>query len=183
VKDTVRAEIPADGILYEVSDERWVLDTRGGWKVSEETVGTHPDTGEAEAHVVLDRHIGALPLAPAKLLFPGAVCAEAYEQHADNLCAPQQIAAILKRDFDDACDALRDAEHRLLGTDTLEQGATSRVIIEFCRQHGLGAAVVHNERVIETLPGRPILAWTVGTVIFTARRRSAEDCSSEGWVP
>ena len=161
VKQMVREEIPDDGVIYEVSEERWVLDRRGGWKVSEETVGTDPDTGEAEAHVVLDRRVGALPLPPPTLLFPEAVCPEAFEQHADNLCAPRQIAALLKRDFDEICDALRDAEHRLTGTDTLEQGVTSRVILQFCREHGLGAAVVHNERVIETLPGKPVLAWTV----------------------
>jgi hypothetical protein len=130
----IRADIPADGMLYEVSEERWVLDTRGGWKVSEETVGTYPDTGEAEAHVVLDRRIGALLLAPAMLLFPEAVCAEAYEQHSDNLCAPRQIAAILKHDFDEVCDALRDTERRLIVTDTLEQAATSRIILQFCRE-------------------------------------------------
>jgi hypothetical protein len=178
----VTAEIPADGVVCKVSEEKWLLDPRGGWKVSEETVGTHPDTGEAEAHVVLGRRIVALQLAPATLLFPEAVFAEAYEQHADTLCPPRQIASILKRDFDEVCDALRDAEHRLLGTDTLEQGATSRVILEFCRQHGLGAAIVHNERVIETLPGKPILAWTVheGHCYFYSTPKSAAHCSTEG---
>jgi hypothetical protein len=130
----IRADIPAYSVHYEVSEvskERWVLDTRGGWKVSDETVGTHPDTGEAEAHVVLGRCIGALPLAPATLLFPEAVCAKAFEHHANNFCAPREIAAFLKRYFDEVCDALRDAEYH-----TLEHGATSRVILEFCRQHG-----------------------------------------------
>ena len=89
------------------------------------------------------------------------MCPEAYEEHGDNLCAPRQIAAILKRDLDEVCDELRDAEHRLLGTDTIDQGVTSRVILEFCKQHGLGAAIVHNERVIETMAGTPVLAWTV----------------------
>ena len=50
---------------------------------------------------------------------------------------------------------------RLSGTDTLDQGVTSRVILEFCKQHGLGAAIVHNERVVETVAGSPVLAWTV----------------------
>ncbi|HSG20437.1 MAG TPA: hypothetical protein VLA31_06670, partial [Burkholderiaceae bacterium] len=35
------------------------------------------------------------------------------------------------------------------------------MILEFCRERGYGAAVVHNEQVIESLPGRPVLAWTV----------------------
>jgi hypothetical protein len=161
VRELVEAEIPDDGVLYEVSEEKWVLDRRGGWKVSEETVGTHPDTGEAEAHVVIDRRVGAGPLPPPGLLFPEAVCPEAFEEHGDNLCAPRQIAAILKRDLDEICDELREAKLRSSGSDTVDQGVTSRVILEFCRQHGFGAAIVHNERVIETLAGKPVLAWTV----------------------
>jgi hypothetical protein len=129
--------------------------------VSEETVGTHPDTEVPEANVVLDRRVGAAPLSPPGLLFPEAVCPEAYEDHGDNLCAPRQIAAVLKRDLDEICDELREAELRLSGTDTVDQGVTRRVILEFCRQHGLGAAVVHNERVVETIAGTPVLAWTV----------------------
>jgi hypothetical protein len=161
VKELIGGEIPDDGVVYEVSEERWVVDRRGGWKVSEETVGTHPDTGEAEAHVVMDRRVGAAPLPPPGLLFPEAVCPQAFEDHEDNLCAPRQIAAILKRNLDEICEALRDVEQHLSGTDTLEQGVTSRVILDFCGRHGLGAAVVHNERVIETLVGKPVLAWTV----------------------
>jgi hypothetical protein len=159
IKEMVRAELSE--VVYEVSEERWMLDTNGGWKVSEETVGVDPDTGEVEAHVVLNRRVGARPLLPSTLLFPDAVCAEAFEEHDDNLCAPRQIAAILKRDFEEICDALRDVEHRMSGTDTLDQGCSSRLILEFCKQHGYGAAVVHNERVLETLPGKPVLAWTV----------------------
>jgi hypothetical protein len=48
VKDMVRAGLPENGVVYEVSEERWTLDPNGGWKVSEETVGVHPDTAEAE---------------------------------------------------------------------------------------------------------------------------------------
>jgi hypothetical protein len=161
VKDLVRAGLPENGVVYEVSEERWTLDPNGGWKVSEETVGVHPDTGEAEAHVVLDRRVGARPLPPPTLLFAEAVCAEAFEDYGDNLCAPRQIAAILKRDFEEVCDALRDLEFRTIGTDTLEQGCSSRLILEFCQQHGYGAAVVHNERVLETLVDKPVLAWAV----------------------
>jgi hypothetical protein len=83
--------------------------------VSEETAGVHPDTGEAEAHVVLDRRVGAPPLPPPTLLFAEAVCPEAYEEREDNLCAPRQIAAILKRTFEEICDALRDVEFRMNG--------------------------------------------------------------------
>jgi hypothetical protein len=94
----------------------------------------------------LDRRVGAGPLPPPGLLFPEAVCPEAFEDHGDNLCTPRQIAAILKRDLHEIYDEPREAELRLSGTDTIDQDVTARVILEFCRQHGLGAAIVHNER-------------------------------------
>jgi hypothetical protein len=75
------------------------------------------------------------------LLFPEAACPQTYEQHAGNLCMPRQMAALLQRDLNEVCDSLKDAEHRFLGTDTLERGRTSRVILQLC--------------------SKPILAWTV----------------------
>ena len=161
VKELIQQELPTNGVLYEVSEEKWTLDPRGSWKVSEETVGTHPDTGEAEAHVVLDRLVGTLPLAPSTMLFPEHVCKEAFEEHPDNLCAPRQIAAVLKLSFDEVCEELLEAGARLSSSVSLELGCTSRTILEFCKARGLGAAIVHNEQVIETLPGKPVLAWTV----------------------
>ena len=68
VKEMVRRELPANGVLYEVSEEKWTLDDTGSWRVSEETVGVHPETG-AESHVVLDRRVGAKPLPPPTMLF------------------------------------------------------------------------------------------------------------------
>ena len=35
------------------------------------------------------------------------------------------------------------------------------MVLEYCRMNDLGCVVVHNEAVIETLPGSPILAFTV----------------------
>ena len=130
--------------------------------INEETVGTHPQTGRAEAHTVMDRPVGAKPLPPATMLFPEHVCEEAFLDCDDRLCVPRQIAAVLKRPMGDVLDQLREAELQLLGTDTIESlGCTPRVVLQFCRSQGLGAAVVHNEAVVETLPGKPTLAFTV----------------------
>ncbi len=35
------------------------------------------------------------------------------------------------------------------------------MVVEYARMNGLGCVIVHNESVIETLPGNPILAFTV----------------------
>jgi hypothetical protein len=69
----------------------WIREARG---ISEETVGTHPDTGEVETKVVLDRRIGARPLMPPTLLFE------------DFLCVPRQIAALLNKLIDQTFEEL-----------------------------------------------------------------------------
>jgi hypothetical protein len=161
VREIIEGELPDNGVLYEVSEGIWVLDKDGSWLISEEFVATHPDTGVAKSYVVLDRRVGARPIPPPTMLFTDAVCEVAFEEHGDNLCAPRQIAALLKRDLDEICDELRAVELRLHGTDSLDQGCTSPVILEWCRERGYGAAAVHNEQVLETLPGKPVLAWKV----------------------
>jgi hypothetical protein len=87
VWELIEAELPENGVLYEVSEERWLLDPRGSWKLSEETAGTNPDTGEAEAHMVLDRRVGPRPNPPLVMLFADAVCEAAFEDHAEPLRA------------------------------------------------------------------------------------------------
>ncbi len=60
------------------------------------------------------------------------------------------------------CNDLTIIERQLYQTAMwTENGATPRMVLEYCRMHCLGCAIVHNEAVIETLPGRPVLAFTV----------------------
>ncbi len=35
------------------------------------------------------------------------------------------------------------------------------MVMEYCRMHALGCAIVHNESVLENLPGKPCLAFAV----------------------
>ncbi|MCP3866237.1 MAG: hypothetical protein GY695_24480, partial [Aestuariibacter sp.] len=162
-EEQLREQFP-DGVLQEHSDEVWILDPDGSWKIHEEVVATNPDTGEGEAHVVLDRRTGGRPVAMSQLLEAEAVCDEAWEQHDDKLCCPRQMAAILRRDMGEICEDLSTA-HRALYPDEPEdwesRGCTPRMILAYCKQHGLGCAVVHNEQVIETLPGPTPLAFAV----------------------
>ena len=50
------------------------------------------------------------------------------------------------------------------------------MVLEYCRMHSLGCAIVHNEAVIETLPGKPVLASTVhaGHSYFSGNQRVAK---------
>ena len=104
VKELVRGELPASGILYEVSEERWTLDEGGSWRISEETVGVFPGSEDAGALLILDRRVAGKPLPPPTLLFPEHVCDEAYKEYEDKLCAPRQIAILLKTPLDVICD-------------------------------------------------------------------------------
>lgn len=149
--------------LYEVSDEQWWYDDSdsASWAVHEETVGVDPLTREGESHVVLDRSVGARPMRSDAMLFPDAVCPEAFVESDDRLCVPRQIAAILQEDMGEICHALTEACQAVYGRDNWENGATARMIMEFCKKRGFGCVVVHCEEVIETLQGSPILAFTI----------------------
>ncbi len=165
VKQMVESELP-DGALYEVSDEAWDLDPDGSWLIHEETVGsrrvgTDPDTNLAESHVVLDRRVGARPVF-SHFLFSEALCEEAFEEHEDKLCCPRQIASVLKLEVGAVCEDLLAVERALYQTENWEEvGCSPRMVLEYCRMNGLGCVIVHNEQVLETLPGFPILAFTV----------------------
>ncbi len=159
VRRIVEAEL--SDVLYEMSDETWTLDGSGSWRIHEEVVATDPDTGTAEAYTFLDRPTGTRPVL-ANFLFPDALCEEAFEEHDDMLCCPRQMAAVLKLDIGNVCSDLSVIERILYQTDSWqEKGATPRMVLEYCRMHALGAAVVHNEAVVETLPGIPCLAFVV----------------------
>ncbi len=160
VKQMIEEELP-DEALYEVSDESWTLDPDGSWKISEETVGTNPDTGNGESHVVLDRRVGARPVF-TQFLFAEALCDEAFEEHPDKLCCPRQIASILKLDLSEVCRDLLTVERALYQTENWEEvGCIPKMVLEYARMNGLGCCILHNEQVVDTLPGNPILAFTV----------------------
>ena len=78
------------------------------------------------------------------------------------LCCPRQIAAVLKRDFGEVCSQLDDVEQRLYSTgDWRERGCTGRMVIEYAKAHGHGACVLHEDRVVETLPGPNALVCAI----------------------
>ena len=160
LKEMVEDELPLSGTLMQHSQEEYTYDSSGAWAISEETVGTDPDTGRAESHVVLDRRVGTLS---GTFLFAEAFCKEAFEDHNDMCCVPRQIAAVLKRDYGQVCEDLSICERALYQTEQwIDKGCTANMVLGYAKMHGLSAVVVHNEQVIETIPGkRPILAFTV----------------------
>ena len=114
IKNMVIDELPSDGeALMHHSQEEYVYDDSGAWAVSEETVATDPDSGQAESHVVLDRRLGTL--GSATFLFQDSLCKEAFEKHDDMACVPRQISAVLKRDFGEVCEDMSIIERALYG--------------------------------------------------------------------
>ena len=74
------------------------------------------------------------------------------------------MAALLKLDFGAVCQDMTMLSRLLYQTEVWEEkGATPRMVLEYCRMHSLGCAIVHNEAVIETLPG-------TGARFYRARR-------------
>ena len=164
IQRRVAAAIQKDQPLIEVSDEQWFFDDAGSWGVHEETVGVDPETGTPEAHTILDRRTRAPePLVSNTLLYQEALCEEAFVAANDKLCGPRQMAALLKCDMSTIIRQLSLISLGLYGTEDWEdQGVTPRMILEYCRQQGYGCVVIHNEEVMENLPGdEPTLAFAV----------------------
>lgn len=149
--------------IYEASDEAWWFDDDGSWAVNEETVGVDPDTGKGEAHAILDRRVRGAPLGTTGLPFADCICEEAYAEAQDNLCAPRQMARILKLDVGCICEGLSEISQKLYGTEHWEeQGCTPRMVLEYCKKYNLGCICMHNEQIIEQIPGNsPIMAFAV----------------------
>ncbi len=173
VKAPVQKQLPE--ILYEHSEEVWTLDPEGPWAIHEETTGFDEELNLVST-TVLDRRTGALPTF-SQFLFQDALCPEAFEEVDDKLCCPRQIAAVLKLDFGTVCNDLATVERLLYQTEKWEEeGVTPRMVLELCRMTGWGCAIVHHEQVLETLPGRPVLAFTVhaGHSYFYSKQQVAK---------
>ena len=126
--------------------------------IAEETVGVDPEAGRGGARVITDRRARAPePLVSNSMLSVRAICDEAFAEVQDGMCARRQIASILKQDLGEICHQLTQISHELYGN--TEEGATPRMILEFCRRREYGCVLVRNEEVVETLAGHPILAF------------------------
>ena len=100
------ANAAADGVLYEASGEEWRLDTEGLWSISTmltQVLHSIPGTslpvttsrlGQSMSAAMgrIARHL-TYDVPHAQHLLP-----EALQVHADRLCVPRQVAAILSRD-------------------------------------------------------------------------------------
>ena len=151
-------ELYPEGILAEYSEERITINQQGAWQISEMTTTPSADGPRVS---VADRPLGARP-SMSGMLFPEALCAAAFEDVADKMCVPRQIAQVLGISFDQVVDELDECELAVYGTDVWrERGASAKMIFEYAKRHDLGACVIHGERVIETLPGRTPLVFAV----------------------
>ena len=91
------------------------------------------------------------------LLFPEHICPEAFVSVDDHLCCARQIAAVTGKDVDVVCDLLDACEQGAWR----ERGATAKMIFEYARRQELGACCLHNDRVIESMPGKRPLTFAI----------------------
>ena len=161
IKEMVKRQLP-EGTLMEFSREKWTYDDTGAWLIHEETIGVDPDTNQAEAHVILDRRGGAAPSVCCDLPYARDIHPEAFKASDQKDCCPRQIAAVLKADLAQVCHDLTLVEQGLYKRSTWrEEGCTPRMVLGYARMHCLGCCVLHAGRVIESIPGTPILAFSI----------------------
>ena len=127
VKRMIEKELSPSSVLYGFSEERYTLDPGGSWLIHEDTVRVDRFE-DGHADVVLDRRMGARPLAPATLRFAEHVCEEEFREFNDKLCGPRHFADVLKHPLDDILEQLRSAERSFYGTDTIESDGCWRSV-------------------------------------------------------
>ena len=82
----VMANVPANGVIYEQSRERYHVDEHGVWKISEESVHVNA-AGHGTTQLVMDRRVDTLVNSQCPV--PDGICPEAFEEHQDMCCAPR----------------------------------------------------------------------------------------------
>ena len=122
-----------------------------------------PTTGAANVDVILDRRVGAKPVL-CQLPYADRICKEAFEEYDDHMCAVRQLAAVLKKNFADVYKDLSTIDEQLYGCSSMNtKGCTPRMVLEYCRQHGINCAIVHNDKLIEAYKstGRQMVSFCV----------------------
>ena len=125
--------------------------------------------------VALDRRTGTAPYSLSQLSYSEDLCEEAFIDTGDMLCVPRQISTLLNLDFGLVCNELTELERKLYGVETwTEKSATPRMVIEFAKGRKLGACILHNGNVLETLPGnnRSLVAALHGNHLYSYSGRA-----------
>ena len=78
------------------------------------------------------------------------------------------MAALLALDFGLVCNEFAEVEHRLYDKQTMSNsGCTARMVIEYAKGRGLGAAILHNGRALEQAVGpTPLVAALLGSHLY-----------------
>ncbi len=153
LKQAVHGRYP-NRILSEVSEERVTI-REGAWFIAEMTTGP-PEGGGLPETSVVERQLGMKPVL-ASLPFPEAICPIAFEEHHDKLYCPRQLAAVLNKDLEAVCHELDEMN----GTAWRQGGCTGRMVFDFCRRRGFGCTCLHGDKVIEVLPRRSPVVFSV----------------------
>jgi hypothetical protein len=143
------------GVLAEFSEERITV-RAADWDIAEMTTTPSADGPQT---VVRERRLGSTPVV-CSLLFADHITPAAFVDSEDRLCCPRQIAEVTGRGFLEVCETLDECEQGV-SPSWREQGCTAVLLFEYARRMEVGACLLHNDRVIETLPGKRPLTFAV----------------------
>ena len=124
-------------IVYEASEEIWVYNDEGSWRIS--TMNTNPSEGDPETAVLLQRPLGVLKTR----LDHDLVIPEALEIRNDFACVPRQMAVVLEKPFEQICK-----EFDKIQPYWRDKGITSESILKYATEHNITTTVLYNDKLL-----------------------------------
>ena len=120
-------------VLMEVSGETYYYDREGQWLMSSMSTEVDAETGLEDTQVQMRVPMGTLRGLAAHLPHADQICDSAWEEHADKLCIPRQLAELLRTPLHEVCASFDAA---LDGQGWREVGVTGEELQQWCVLYG-----------------------------------------------
>lgn len=184
IRQRVSSSLESD-VLHEESGETWTLDRNSTWLISDHSVQYD---GQVNVRTNIEREIrmGTEPLCASHLPFPEDICPRAFEEHADRLCCPRQMARLLKEDFEEVCLKLDDCSSDVHGSQDWRQRGVSVAMLEDCaRRHQPTLSLWRAEHCLSQLDGcgKALVAYMLEEHVYFYQTRKAQRQVLQRHVP
>ena len=114
-------------VIHEESDEQFLYNRDGQWKISSMTSQVVND--QLVTETLMNRPLGVLRSACAQLPYHELILEEAFEEHGDMLCVPRQLAVLLKMRLEEICECL---DNVCEDTEWRNRGVTPDEVFALC---------------------------------------------------
>ena len=132
-------------MLMEVSGETFTYDRTGEWLISSLT--TEIQDGEAVTSALMRQPLGAGPMSCAAFLpYADEIVDCAFEAHDDLLCAPRQLANVVRINLDEAIGYFDD----FLPPGWQARGVAPLELKELCRRQGRSFYFLNGHRMLDS---------------------------------